>query len=78
VIVGVSLDAKGPGVVKAFMEKYGMNYTVVMADDAIADAFGGVEAIPTTFVIGRDGNVAYKKVGYEAHDEFEKRLLKLL
>lgn len=78
VIVGISLDAKGPGAVKAFAEKNGINYTVVMGDESVADAFGGVEAIPTTFVIGRDGRIAYKKVGYEAHDEFEKRVVPLL
>ncbi|HEY5552065.1 MAG TPA: TlpA disulfide reductase family protein [Opitutaceae bacterium] len=78
VIIGISLDAKGPAVVKPFMEKFGMNYIVVMGDDAVADAFGGVEAIPTTFVIGRDGRIAYKKIGYEAHDEFEKHVLPLL
>lgn len=78
VIVGISLDSKGPAVVKAFMEKFGMNYTVVMGDEAIAEAFGGIEAIPTTFVIARDGKIAFRKVGYIEHSEFEKRLLPLL
>lgn len=78
VIVGISLDAKGPAVVKAFMEKYGINYTVVMGDGKVDGDFGGVEAIPTTFVIGRDGRIAFSKVGYQATEEFEKRLLPLL
>ena len=77
-IVGISLDSNGPGVVKEFMEKYGMNYTVVMGDDAVADAFGGIPAIPTTFVIGRDGRIAYSKVGYEPHDEFLEHIKPLL
>lgn len=78
VIVGVSLDAKGPAVVKPFIEKYGMNYTVVMGDDEIAEVFGGIEAIPTTFVIDREGRIASKKIGYESRAEFEKRVLPLL
>lgn len=78
VIVGVSLDSKGPGVVKAFMEKYGVNYTIVMADGEVDSAFGGIEAIPTTFVIGRDGRIAFTKIGYQPSEVFEKRLLQLL
>jgi peroxiredoxin len=78
VIVGISLDTKGPAVVKQFMQKFGMNYTVVMGDEATAELFGGVEGIPTTFVIGRDGNIAYKKVGLQPHDEFEKHVKPLL
>lgn len=78
VIVGISLDSKGPEVVKAFMEKHGINYTIVMGDDSVDAAFGGIEAIPTTFVIGRDGRVAFSKVGYQSSEEFEKRLALLL
>ena len=32
VIIGMSVDAQGPGVVKKFIEKNGINYQIVMAD----------------------------------------------
>ena len=35
-----------------------------------AEAFGGIEAIPTTFIIGRTGTVRYRKVGAMAPEEF--------
>ena len=78
VIVGISLDARGPSVVKPFMEKFGINYTVVMDDGEVSEAFGGIEAIPTTFVIDRQGRIASKKIGYETREQFQRRILPLL
>ena len=72
VIVGVSLDQKGPAHVKKFAGEKGMNYTLVMGDDAVVEAFGGIEAIPTTFLINRDGQIVHQKTGAMAHDEYEK------
>ncbi len=75
VIVGVSLDQAGPDVVKAFVAKNKMTYPVVMGDDAIVAAFGGVEGIPTTFLIDRDGQVRDRKVGYAEKSDYEARIL---
>lgn len=78
VVIGVSLDQQGPGVVKAFMQQFGMNYPVVMGDQAVVDAFGGVEGIPTTFVIDRAGNIVAKHVGYADQQTFEIAIQRLL
>jgi len=78
VIVGVSLDQGGPAVVKSFGEKYGVNYPLVMGDDDVVAAFGGMEAIPTTFLIDRDGKIRDRKVGAEAAADYEKKILALL
>lgn len=78
VIIGVSLDQKGPAVVKPFMEKYGINYPIVMGDDDVTAAFGGMDAIPTTFIIDRAGQIRDRKVGSEPTEEYEKRILAVL
>lgn len=78
VIVGVSLDQGGPAVVKAFADKLGINYPIVMGDDAISAAFGGMEAIPTTFIIDRSGQIRHRKVGAEETAEYEKQILAVL
>lgn len=78
VIVGVSLDRKGPSVVKPFMEKFGMNYVVVMGDESTVESFGGFRGIPTTFIIDREGNIRDKKTGSEEQAVFEQRLKKYL
>jgi peroxiredoxin len=77
-IVGVSLDQDPPEEVKNFVEKHKMNYPVVMGDEKTAEAFGGIEAIPTTFVIDRDGRVVSRHVGYTEKEVFEKEITPLL
>ena len=78
VIVGASVDQKGPAHVKAFAQKNQIGYTLVMADEAVIEAFGGFDAIPTTFLIGRAGRIVHKKTGSMAHEEYEKLVLKAL
>jgi peroxiredoxin len=72
VIVGVSLDRKGPAHVKQFAQTQGMNYTLVMGDEDVVEAFGGFQAIPTTFLIGREGRILHKKTGAAPAEEYEK------
>ena len=64
VIIGVSLDQQGPSVVKPFMRELGMNYRVVMGDEKIVSDYGGIEAIPTTFIIDRQGKVVTVHQGF--------------
>jgi len=78
VIVGVSVDEGGPAVVKSYMTKAGVNYRMVMANSEVAAAFGGVEVLPTTFLIDRNGQIRDRKEGSEATAEYEKKILAVL
>jgi peroxiredoxin len=78
VIVGISLDQGGPEVVKPFAAKTGINYQLVMGDDAVVAAFGGVEGIPTTFLIDRAGIIRDRKVGAEEAESYERKVLAVL
>lgn len=78
VIVGVSLDRGGPKVVQPFAEKRGINYALAMGDDALVEAFGGIEAIPTTYLIDRSGRIRHKKVGAMSHEDYEALVKPLL
>jgi thiol-disulfide isomerase/thioredoxin len=78
VIVGVSLDQQGPPVVKRYAESMKISYPLVMGDDSVVAAFGGIDAIPTTFLIDRDGQIRHKKVGSMETAEYEKIITDLL
>lgn len=78
VIVGISLDQAGPDVVKEFAGKNAINYPLVMGDENVQTAFGGLEAIPTTFLIDRTGQIRDRKVGVEATEDYEKKIQSLL
>ncbi len=78
VIVGVSVDTDGPEVVRKFMKEFGINYPIVMADDAVVDAFAPIQGYPTTFIIDREGRVRNKKLGREPTEDYEKEILAIL
>lgn len=78
VVVGVSVDRGGAGLVKEFMAKNGINYPSLMADAAVQQAYGGIRSIPTTFVIDRNGNIQKKFVGGHDMSEFEAVIKPLL
>ncbi|MCS6245078.1 MAG: TlpA family protein disulfide reductase [Opitutus sp.] len=78
VILGLSLDEAPASVVKAFGDKMKINYPLVMADAATAEAFGGVEGLPTAFVIDREGNIRHRKVGLSDPAAYEKLIASLL
>jgi thiol-disulfide isomerase/thioredoxin len=71
-IVGVSLDRGGWSDVNPFVKRLNITYPVVIGTDAMADAYGGIEAIPTTFFVDKQGNVVKKHVGYMSKEDFEK------
>jgi len=77
-MIGVSLDRQGASVVKPFMRKFGMNYPVVIGDEKIVADYGEIEAIPTTFVIDRQGKVAAAYQGFTEQATFESVIGPLL
>ncbi|HEY0789595.1 MAG TPA: TlpA disulfide reductase family protein [Chthoniobacterales bacterium] len=77
-VIGVSLDEQGPSVVKPFMQRLAMNYPVVMGDEKISADYGGISAIPTTFVIDREGNVVTSHQGFTDQATFEAEISPLL
>lgn len=78
VVIGVSMDEAGPKVVEDFSKKMAVNYQMVMSDDSMQAAFGPIDAIPTTFLIDRAGQVRDRKVGVEEAADYEKKITALL
>ncbi len=78
VVLGVSLDSGGWGVVKPFMKEFKIDYPVVIANQQVIANYGGIPAIPTTFIIDQEGNIVDKVVGYREESYFENQIKQLL
>jgi len=63
VVVGIAEDEGSVDVVKRFAAEHKINYPIVMSTPEIRKIFPEVMALPTTFVLDRDGNLAQKNVG---------------
>ncbi len=62
-VVGVGLDRGGASVLAPFVEANNISYTILVGDDQIGSDYK-VSGIPMTLMIGRDGRVASKEVGF--------------
>ena len=77
-IIGVSMDDGPPDGVKQFAQKIGMNYPVVMGSDALSEEYGGVPALPTTYVVDPQGRVVQKHVGLYPKEVYDDEIRALL
>lgn len=57
VVLGISMDEGGPAGVASFAKRFEINYLIVMGDEKTSAAYGGIQVLPTTFIIDRKGNV---------------------
>lgn len=77
-VIGISMDEDGWNAVKPFVTEMGVNYRVVIGNDRTADSYGGIEGLPTTFLIDRDGRIASVHAGLAGKQDFEDAIEKLL
>jgi peroxiredoxin len=77
-VLGVSMDEDGWAAINPFVKMKQINYRVLLGDDRTGDLYGGLDALPTTFVIDRDGRIASVHVGLSGKKEFEDAIEKLL
>lgn len=62
-ILGISVDEEGFEIVNPFLNDYDINYPIVIDDYTYGNKLGGVYMIPTTYLIDREGNIIFRKIG---------------
>jgi thiol-disulfide isomerase/thioredoxin len=73
-VIGASEDEDGPQKVQQFVQRFGMNYPVVMATKELIDNYGGVPALPTSFLIDPQGRVVQKHTGLYEYEVYEREV----
>jgi len=63
---------------KRLAAKYGINYPTLIGSQETMRDFGGVQALPTSFLIGKDGRIREKLQGLRSEEELEQKVLALL
>ena len=83
VILGVSMDDGGKKVVEPFVKNQvfqvngqpgTMNYKIVLGNDNVADKFGGLLGLPTSFLYARDGRKVKTIVGLIDYPDIVKAI----
>ena len=76
-VVGVSLDSDGWKVVTPFIKTVQVPYQIILGNDAVSKAYG-IENMPDTFLIDREGRVAAVYNGMVDKQNVEENLRTML
>lgn len=77
-ILGVSMDEEGFEVVSEFAERFGITYPLINDTGPLGDDFGGVYALPTTYVVDSDGKILHRFIGIFPVEEMREELNTLI
>jgi cytochrome c biogenesis protein CcmG/thiol:disulfide interchange protein DsbE len=77
-IIGVAVDDADAKTISDFAHKMGVNYPVLQGTEKVADMYGGVEGLPTSFFIDRSGKVSDKILGLVSESVIEDAIKKSL
>jgi peroxiredoxin len=76
-VIGVSMDDEGMKIVKPFLAQRHIDYPVVIGDEAMGKRFG-LDQMPLTLLIDKQGRIAISHSGVVDRDDFESHLRELL
>jgi peroxiredoxin len=77
-VVGVSMDEDGWKSVKPYLAAKKIDYPIVVGTEDTAKAYGGIDSLPSTFIIDRDGKIAFSHSGLVGKDTYETEIRSLL
>jgi thiol-disulfide isomerase/thioredoxin len=77
-IVGVAMDDASTEDIAKFAKEMGVNYPILLGKDAVAESYGGVSVLPTTFFLDRDGKLIAREFGLRSRSDFVDDIKKAL
>ncbi len=76
-VIGVAMDDDGWKSVRPFSDEKKINYMIVVGNEGLAKEYG-VDNLPVTLLIDRDGKIAASHSGVVEKEAFEKEIQALL
>ncbi len=78
-VVGVSMDDESnTDDIKKFAQEMHMTYPILRGTEDVGNEYGGLEFLPTTYFVGRDGNVTGRILGLRGRSDMEENVKKAL
>jgi peroxiredoxin len=75
VVLGINLDPPGLRTVRAFVQELKLTFPILLDPKFEAAKTYRVRAIPTSFVLDRQGIVRYREIGYRTWTDAESRYI---
>lgn len=77
-ILGVAMDDASAQDIAKFAQDKGVNYPVLIGQDAVGNAYGGVAFLPENFYVDRNGKMIDKAFGLKGKPEIEEDIQKII
>ena len=79
-ILGISMDddTVSKEEISRTAKKAGVTYPILLGNDDLGKLYGGIEFLPMSFYVGKDGNVVVQTAGLGGKDQVEAAIQKLL
>jgi len=78
VVIGISLDRETKPNVKEFVKDKGINYKILYATPEVVQAYGNINAIPTSFIINGKGFIVERYIGLTPKQTYIDRIDNLI
>jgi len=69
-IVGVAMDDASTEDIAKFAKDMGVNYPILLGKEAVGLSYGGVNVLPTTFFVDRNGKIIAREFGLQSRSVF--------
>ena len=77
-VLGVAMDDASPKDIESFARKMGVNYPILVGKEEVGAQYGGIDYLPSTFYISRDGKIMDHVFGLVSRSEIEASIEKAL
>ncbi len=67
-VIGIALEESGTSDLRTFLQNTSINYTILAAQSDFHQTFGGIDAIPTTYLIDPDWHIVNRHTGLATYD----------
>ncbi len=75
--LGVAMDDASTKDIAEFAQSMNVNYPILIGKEAVGDAYGGVQFLPETFYVDRNGKIVDKAFGLKGRGEIEDDIKKI-
>lgn len=77
-LIGISVDTKGSEIVNQYIKENKINYPVTMANKNIYSKFDEIVAVPTSYLLDKEGKIVKKYSGFYLKSTFENDIKKII
>jgi len=77
-ILGVAMDDSDEKPIIDFAHKMGVSYPILKGNNKVGDLYGGVDRLPISYFVDRDGKITHEIIGLVSESDIENAIKEAL